>query len=114
MGVRLLTGQGVPKDTEAAARRFRQAAWQGHAEAQHNFAGLCHTGRGVDVNEMEAFVWWCQAALSGHEAAARQLEALASKLIPAQRQAAIAKANAWLPQLHVQRGAISNLSEGKK
>ena len=104
MGVRLLAGQGVPKDTEAAARSFRHAAWQGHGDAQFNFAGLCRAGQGVDANEVKAFVWWCQAALGGHEAAARKLEALASQLTDAQRQTAIRKTKIWLPQLHVQRG----------
>ena len=104
MGVRLLTGQGVPKNTETAARSFRLAAWQGHADAQFNFAGLCRAGQGVDADEVEAFVWLCQAALSGHEVAAGQLSALSPQLTPAQRQGAIGKANTWLPQLHVQRG----------
>ncbi|MDC0143125.1 sel1 repeat family protein [Verrucomicrobia bacterium] len=104
MGVRLLTGQGLPKNTETAARSFRLAAWQGHTDAQFNFAGLCRAGQGVDVDEVEAFVWLCQAALSGHEVAAVQLSALSPKLTVAQRQAAISKANTWLPQLHVQRG----------
>ena len=104
MGVRLLTGQGLPKNTETAARSFRLAAWQGHTDAQFNFAGLCRAGQGVDADEVEAFVWLCQAALSGHEVAAGQLSALSPQLTAAQRQAAIVKANTWLPQLHVQRG----------
>jgi TPR repeat protein len=94
----------VPEDPGAAARSFRQAAWQGHGVAQFNFAGLCRVGQGVDANEVEAFVWFCQAALGGHEAAARQLEKLSPQLIPAQRTIAIRKVSNWLPQLHVQRG----------
>jgi hypothetical protein len=58
----------------------------------------------VDANEVEAFVWFCQAALGGHEAAARQLEKLSPQLTLAQRQTAIRKTKNWLPQLHVQRG----------
>jgi TPR repeat protein len=80
------------------------AAWQGHTDAQFNFAGLCRAGQGVDADEVAAFVWLCQAALSGHEVAAGQLSALSPQLTAAQRQAAIGKANTWLPQLHVQRG----------
>ena len=106
MGVRLMAGLGVPKDLEAAVRNLRRAAWQGNSDAQFNFGNLCIAGRGVDASEENAFVWWCQAALGGNQAAAVKLKELALRMDAEPRKIAIHKAKNWLPQFHVQRGEI--------
>jgi hypothetical protein len=47
-------GQGVAKDVAEAARLFRLAADQGHAEAQYNLGGMHFHGVGVAKDLLEA------------------------------------------------------------
>ena len=52
-----------------AAECFREAAEQGHAEAQFNL-GICYEdGDGVEWNYDEAIKWYSKAADQGHEEA---------------------------------------------
>lgn len=54
---------------DEAAGLYRQAAAQGHADAQAALAGLYLVGRGVPHDEREAFVLFSRAAASGHATA---------------------------------------------
>ncbi len=48
-------GNGVPRDSAAAAAWYRKAAEQGHAMAQHNLGMMYRLGRGVPENKVEAY-----------------------------------------------------------
>lgn len=64
-----MTGRGVPKDPEAAARLYRQAADQGDPAAQNQLGFLYLTGVGVQPDDVQAFKWFARAAGSGFEPA---------------------------------------------
>ena len=64
-------GRGVDLDYKAAFAWFRQAAMQGHREAQY-FMGLCYEIAycyGVQPNQISAKEWYLKAAVQGHERA---------------------------------------------
>jgi TPR repeat protein len=65
LGVRNFKGEGMPQDRREAARLFRLAADQGHAEAQCNYAHCCDKGEGVPQNHGEAARYFCLAADQG-------------------------------------------------
>ena len=58
-------GQGVPQDDAEAVAWYRQAAEQGHTEAQFNLGFMYATGRGVSRDLVEAAAWWFKAATQG-------------------------------------------------
>jgi TPR repeat protein len=63
---RLLHGDGVARDTEAAVRWFKMAARSGDADAL-NMVGRCYElGWGVPVDLAEAADWYRQAAHKAH------------------------------------------------
>jgi TPR repeat protein len=55
-------GRGIPQDDAAAARWYRAAAEQGHAEAQYVLGRLCQEGHGVPQSDADAVHWWLRAA----------------------------------------------------
>jgi hypothetical protein len=59
-------GLGAPRDEADAARLYRIAALQGHAEAQFALARLYLTGRGVLPDPGEAARFFRLAAEQGH------------------------------------------------
>ena len=66
-------GVGVAKDTAEAAKWFRRAAEQGHAEAQYALGSLYCEGEGIEKNMIEAVKWLRKAAEQGHQAAKEKL-----------------------------------------
>ena len=56
------TGQGVDQDAAEAAKWYRQAADQGHAQAQANLGFMYATGQGVEQNDTQAANWYRRAA----------------------------------------------------
>ena len=64
-GVAYDTGQGVAQDSAEAARWFRLAADQGHAEAQFNLGVMYDEGKGVPQDDAEAARWYQLAADQG-------------------------------------------------
>jgi uncharacterized protein len=64
LGVMHDMGQGVPENSEKAAKWYRLAAEQGHADAQNNFAVMLENGEGVARNYDEAMRWYLNAAES--------------------------------------------------
>ena len=50
-------GQGVPQDYIEAAKWYRLAAEQGHADAQHNLGVLYLQGQGVPQDYVLAHMW---------------------------------------------------------
>ncbi|MDA8736374.1 sel1 repeat family protein, partial [Opitutales bacterium] len=56
-------------DIVKAVKLYRQAAEQGHADAQFNSAAMYANGEGIELDNVEAVKWYCQAAEQGHAAA---------------------------------------------
>ena len=59
-------GKGVSRDESEAARWYRKAADQGHAEAQYQLALMYDQGEGVAQDAAEAQRWYRAAADQGH------------------------------------------------
>jgi uncharacterized protein len=65
-GMKLLDGDGIPRDPEAAARWFNMAATRGNADAL-NMLGRCYEfGWGVPADGQEAVRCYSRAAAQGH------------------------------------------------
>ena len=79
-------GDGLPRDEEAGARRFRHAGARGNAIAQNRLARLYATGRGVPRNLVEAAAWHLMASAQGLSDA--WLDEAVSDLNSAQRKLA--------------------------
>ena len=73
MGAKYAIGEGVPEDKVEAAKWFRKAAEQGHADAQHILAVMYGTGEGVPIDNAEAVKWYRMAAEQGDAAAQNNL-----------------------------------------
>jgi len=69
------------KDYKQAAEWYENAARQGDAEAQYSLGKLYETGNGVTTNIVKARRLFKDAALQGHEGAARAMEQI--KIMPA-------------------------------
>ena len=50
------------KDYARALEEWRPLAEQGHAAAQNNLAGMYDKGKGVPVDQVQAYVWYSIAA----------------------------------------------------
>src|SRR5437879_2568753 len=65
LGLRYLTGDGVPKDEATAFIWIRRAAEKGLLEAQSNLGLLYGKGYGVEQNVTQAVQWFRKAADQG-------------------------------------------------
>ena len=65
MGLLYYEGRGVPQDYAEAAKLMRQAADQGHAEAQATLGALYQSGRGVLQDYGQAAAWFRKSAEQG-------------------------------------------------
>ncbi len=63
---RYIGGGGLVEDKQKAARWFRQAASQGHIDAQFRLAVMLWEGDGVLEDRREALRWLRKAAAAGH------------------------------------------------
>ena len=59
-------GEGVPQNSEQAAKWYRLAAEQGYADAQNNLGVMYEEGEGVARNYEEAMKWYRKAAEAGN------------------------------------------------
>ena len=75
-GLMFSDGDGVVQDHVVAAKWFRMAAEQGHAEAQHSLALRYENGQGVAQDYAEAARWYRLAAEQGNEGSQNNLGAL--------------------------------------
>lgn len=72
-GLKYQYGDGVEQSDAEAAKWFRKAADQGHADAQYQLGVMCQNGWGVAKDEGEAQRWFRQAANQGHAQAQAKL-----------------------------------------
>ena len=97
------------EDLEQAARWYRAAADQGHADAQYNLGLMTLRGQGgLKMDRSEAFVWWGRAVMQNHLQAVRQINRLAGLLSAEEIRFARQTIHAWgegqrVPQLYVVR-----------
>ena len=69
MGACYYEGKGVTKDLVEAAKWFKKAAEQGHAEAQHNLAHCYQEAAGLEKNHVQAAYWFRLAAMQSQDEA---------------------------------------------
>ena len=97
--IMLMRGQGVAFDAKKGAQMFKASAERGVAPAQLRLARCYAQGVGVDKSEAEAAKWYLVAKMSGVEDA--PLEKLVAALPAAERNKALAAAEAWVQQLQL-------------
>ena len=76
LGVMYANGQGVGQSDATAAKWYRKAAEQGHAQAQFNLGVMYHRGKGVDQSHATAVKWYRKAADQGLQVAMGVLRTL--------------------------------------
>ncbi len=69
----IIEGHGMPQDAGQAAYWYRQAADQGHTEAQFNLGRLYSSGQGVKRDEEQAARWTSASASRGNPPAMADL-----------------------------------------
>ncbi len=90
------TGDGVPQDDAEAARWYRLAAEQGHAEAQYALGLLIYyLGRGAPKDNTQALMWINLAASQGEGNAQRTLGLVEKETAPADISEARRLAREW-------------------
>ena len=97
---------GAPRDYAKAADWFRKAAGQGYAPAQERLGSLYAEGQGMEQDPVKALMWFDVALArfdrsdyAGRAEAAKNRDALAAKLSPAQIAEAERLAHDWTPQI---------------
>ena len=81
-----------------AAKWFRRAAEQGHANAQYRLGLRYSQGQGVPKNIVQAYMWWSLAAAKGDEDARKARDKFAKSMIPADLSEAQRLAREWLEE----------------
>ena len=69
-------GEGVEQDEEEGVRLFRQAAEQGHGDAQYWLGQAYCQGKGAGQDISEGLKWLMKAAEQGNENAVNALNTL--------------------------------------
>lgn len=91
-------GGGVDRDYDQAREWYRKAARQGHSEAQYSLGELYWSGMGAQQSDVLAYAWFAVAAASGDEDAAAMRERAASRMGPADLEAAQQRAAQWIEE----------------
>lgn len=84
-------------DNSEAARFYRQAADQGHAEAQNTLGHMYASGTGLPNDFVAAHMWFNLASAKGFEGAAASREEVAKRMTPDQITEAQRLAREWTP-----------------
>ena len=84
-----LSGAGVKQSDETAAYWFKEAAIQGHLQAQHAYAMLLAQGKGVPLDYVQAYAWINMPAEAGDDEAIKNRARLIGLLGPEDTQKAI-------------------------
>jgi hypothetical protein len=81
-----------------AAFWYRQSANKGYAAAQADLGRLYESGRGVDQDYRQAYLWYSLAAARGDKTAARNRDLVSTRLSPAEIAEARKLALEWRPK----------------
>jgi len=91
-------GKGVPQDYSEAAKWYRKAAEQGHAEAQYNLGVSCAKGEGVKQDYSLAYIWLSLSASrrgEDYNEASKARDKVATMLPPEQLMKAQQMTREW-------------------
>ena len=69
IGVKYLTGEGVPQDYAKAEHWLERAAALGNSLAENSLGDMYHKGLGVPKNDVQAAQWYLKAAEKGYSVA---------------------------------------------
>ena len=119
VGMAYLTGRGVDRNPDTAARWFDAAARQGNAWAQLRLADLFRSGSGVPLLRTQAYYWYSVATKADNSAAghARERRAqLAAGMSSADIDAQARRAESFQPQpgLRARTEALPQLARGER
>jgi localization factor PodJL len=98
LAVAFAEGTGVPKNMSFAVQWFTRAANLGLSDSQFNLAVLYERGMGVPQSLTEAYKWYSIAAAQGDTESKTRVDALATQLTPADKQAAQHAADTFQPK----------------
>ena len=118
LGVMFLRGEGVVRDSNAAAMLFEAAAKSGYVPAQFNLARLYYSGNGVPFDKAKAAKWFSEAARQGDVLSTHALSVLyydgTGVKKDVQKSISLARwaANAGLEDAQYQMGAFYFRGEG--
>jgi len=98
LAVAFAQGTGVPKNMTFAVQWFTRAANLGLSDSQFNLAVLYERGMGVPQSLTEAYKWYAIAAAHGDAESKTRVDALATQLRPADKQAAQHAAETFQPK----------------
>ena len=98
LAIMYFRGVGVPYDDTEAAKWFLRAAELGDANAQRNIGNAYRFGQGVPKNEVLALAWFNLAVAHGNRGAAKDREAVAQGMTPAQVAEAQKLTDEWKPK----------------
>lgn len=65
-GATVWTTVGIPRNSVEALKWYRQAAGNGHAQAQYLMGKIYHSGKEVPEDHSQAVKWWRKASEQGH------------------------------------------------
>jgi uncharacterized protein len=88
LGTMYELGEGVAEDDAEAFKWFSLAASQGYAKAQNNLGYMYDLGEGIAQDNLRAYMWKDLAAAQGEIDAAKQRDALASRMTKQQLEKA--------------------------
>lgn len=101
LGMRYLTGDGVPQDYGLAMQWFHRAAEQYHTAAMDELANAYHSGVGVKRDLVTAAMWAIIATNLQPDSETYQLtrQVISSELTYLEEQEAIRRASMWLSSI---------------
>ena len=88
LGTMYELGEGVAEDDAEAFKWFSLAASHGYAKAQNNLGYMYDLGEGIAQDNLRAYMWKDLAAAQGEIDAAKQRDALASRMTKQQLEKA--------------------------
>jgi localization factor PodJL len=91
----VLNASADPANFRVAAHWFAEAAARGLGDSQYNLAVLFETGRGVDRDLKQAYMWFALAARGGDKEAVRRRDRVKLMLDAAQLKSAEALVRSW-------------------
>lgn len=98
LGLRYVSGEGVPQDEHEAVRWFIKAAEQGNVSAQSKLGSIYFRGRDIPQNLNQAYFWMVLARASGDENSKVLAPLVAARLTHAQVTSIELEASRWLDQ----------------
>jgi len=91
-----VTGRGVEKDLIEARTLLLKAAERGHGPSMRLLGAIYARGEGGAQSGVEGAKWLRLAVAAGEAEAAKDLEAVDPILLPAEKEEAQKRAEAWL------------------